>query len=181
MNRYLYFHYHCGPLHYATLSPVILAAESGAGRWLSALLLAKTLTVTLRPTAAGGSARRPEQDLQENTLSVTCNTQQTYSKMLLTSLLTDGLIWYKAAKELRRVLTHRRKRQHILQHMQIWRERRPLHVHLLADGYVKRWGWTRGSWWLHLIPMKWVLSCGTLLHGGSHKSRGFRRRNGRRS
>lgn len=177
MNRYLYFHCHCGPLHHATLSPVILAAAaSGAGRWLSALLLAKTSTVTLRPTAAGGSAQRPEQDLQQNTLSVTCCTQQTYPKMLLTSLLTDGLILYKAAKELRWVLTHRLKRQHVLQRVHIWREWRPLHVHLLADGYVKRWGLTRGSWWLHLIPMKWVLSCGTLLHGGSHKSRGFRGR-----
>ena len=96
----------------------------------------------------------------------------------LTSLLTHGLVSEEAAEELYWVLTHRWKREEILQHLQIWysRERRPLHIHLWVVS-VEGWGLTRGDWWRH-----WK-SWGALWHGwpcrvthGTRWSRGRNRR-----
>ncbi len=62
LSAYLCLHcYHPGPLLSVAHSPVdvtlvVAAAASGVKRWLSVLLVVKTATVTLHPSAAGGSA-----------------------------------------------------------------------------------------------------------------------------
>lgn len=63
-GTYLCLNYHPGPLLSVahslvdvTLVVVVVAvAVSGVKRWLSVLLVVKTATVTLHPSAAGGSA-----------------------------------------------------------------------------------------------------------------------------
>lgn len=64
LSTYLCLHcYHPDPLLSVAHSPVDVilvvvaaAAVSGVKRWLSVLLVVKTATVTLHPSAAGGSA-----------------------------------------------------------------------------------------------------------------------------
>lgn len=46
-----------------TVTLVVVAAVSDAGRWLSVLPVVKTAAVTRRPAAAGDSAGRPDRGL----------------------------------------------------------------------------------------------------------------------
>jgi len=119
MDIYLYFHcYHPGHLlcvaHFPVTLAVAAAAVSGVKRWLSALLVVKTVTGTLHPSAAGGSVRRLDWGLQhgkqqKRIMKITDKRKLSlfynHIKISLTSLLTDGLVLEEAAKELCLVLT----------------------------------------------------------------------------